>query len=209
MKKVLSVLLIVAAVAAFGGVGIKTVVAATDNDPITVNLNVNATIAINCSEPITMGAITGTGKSDLTTNSTTCNVKTNNNAGYKLEWTASTAAMTSGGDTIGAYTPGTSNIPETWSVGAAAAEWGARLSSTSTTAEAEWGTDDQSGVDYGTTSKWLNVATSARQIADRVGTKTSAGGDDEVVNFGAEVGSSIFQATGTYTVDVTFTATTL
>lgn len=188
----------------FSFMGVGTTYAATANTAPVVNMTVNATIAINCPSPVTMGSITGTGQSALTTNSTTCNIKTNNSAGYKLEWTAGTAAMTSGADTIGAYTPAAPNTPETWSVAAAASEWGGHLGSASTTADTTtWGAADTYAG-----GKWLNVATSAYQIVSR-SDETTASGDDEIVYFGSEIGASKWQPTGTYTATVTFTATTL
>ena len=170
---------------------------ATNNDTAAVNLPVAATITISAPADVTLGTITGTGAA--TSSTATWTVTTNNSAGYKLEWAASSATMASGSDTVAAYTPAVANTPETWSVAAADSEWGARLQSASTDTGAEWGTDSS-------TEKWLNVATSARQIVSRA-TETSS--SNEIVEFKAEVGASKFQPTGTYTVNVTATATTL
>ena len=189
-------------------VGVGNAQAATASDTITVNLSVDPTIAISSPADIIMGAITGFGKSTLATNSATWTVVTNNSAGYNLSWQSSAADMSNGTDTIAAYTPATAGTPEVWSVASADSEWGARLSSTSTTTDVKWGTDNQSGIDYGTTSKWHNVGTSSYVLASR-STETAGAGDSEVVNFGAEVGATHLQPTGTYTVNVTMTATTL
>ena len=174
-------------------------------DTITANLAVNATISIACTDTVTMGAITGTGQSALATNAATCTIITNNSGGYSLVWQASAATMTDAtADTIAAYTPGTPNTPETWSVAGAASEWGGHLGSTSTTVNTTtWGAADTYAG-----GKWLNINNAATfEIANRA-TETTAGGDSEITYFGAEVGASKFQPTGTYTVNVTMTATT-
>ena len=184
--------------------GIGPAYAASDFDTITVNLSVNATISIACTDTVTMGAITGTGQSALGTNSATCTVITNNSGGYSLTWQASSATMASGGDTIAAYTPAVPSTPEVWSVAGADSEWGAHLGASSTTVNTTtWG-----ALDTYAGGKWLNVNNVASfEIANRA-TETSGAGDTEYVFFGAEVGASHLQPTGTYTVDVTMTATT-
>jgi len=174
--------------------------AAANSDTAAVNLTVAATISISAPADVSLGTITGTGASS--TGTALWTIITNNSGGYKLELQASAAALTSGSDTIAAYTPAVADTPETWSVATTASEWGARLKSTSTDAAAEWGTDT-------TAEKWLNVNNAAvRQIVSRT-TETDAAGSAETVAFKAEVGSSKLQPTGSYTVNVTATATTL
>lgn len=184
--------------------GVGKVRAAADDDIITVNLGVTATISITCTDTVTMGGITGTGQSALATNSATCTVITTNSGGYSLTWQASAATMNSGGDTIAAYTPGAPNTPETWSVAGADSEWGAHMGASSTTVNTTtWG-----ALDTYAGGKWLNVVSgSTFEVANRA-SETAAGGDSEIVFFGAEIGASHFQPSGTYTVDVTMTATT-
>lgn len=173
---------------------------ATANDTVQVGVTEAATISISAPANVDLGTITGTGASSAGT--ATWTVTTNNSAGYKLEWQASSATMASGADTIAAYTPAVANTPDTWTVAAADSEWGGRLKSASDDTETEWGTDT-------TSEKWLNVDSAAqRQIVDR-STETSASGSNEIVAFKAEVGSNKFQPTGSYTVNVTATATTL
>ena len=176
--------------------------AATDEDSYTDFYQV-VPISISVSSPadVSLGTITGTGTSS--TGEATWTVTTSNPSGYKLEWQASGATMTNEySDTVAAYTPAVADTPETWSVATTDSEWGGRLKSTSTDyASATWGTDDSAN------AKWLNVKSSALfQIASRASATT---GSDEIVQFKAEVGSSKFQPTGTYTVNVTVTATTL
>lgn len=194
-KKILVAVLSVAFLVLIAG----AVRAAADPDTISVGVTVNPTISIDAPADPTIAAITGTGTSS---GDTTWNVITNNSAGYKLEWQASAATMASGSDTIAAYTPAVANTPETWSVAATDSEWGARLKSVSTDAAAEWGTDT-------TLEKWLNVNNAAvRSVVTRA-TETDVAGSNEIFTWQITVGASKFQPTGTYTVNVTATATTL
>ncbi len=160
-------------------------------------------VSISVSSPanVSMGTISGTGTSGI--GEATWTVITNNPSGYKIEWQASSAAMTNTyGDTISAYSPSVANTPELWSIPAANSEWGARLKSTSTDySSATWGSNDT------TAAKWLNVnASSLYQIAQRTSTTT---GSNQIVQFKSEVGSNKFQPSGTYSVNVTVTVTTL
>lgn len=162
-------------------------------------------ISITSPADVVMGAIAAHGQSALATNSATWNVKTDNPAGYSLTWRASAATMSDGtGDTIAAYTPAVASTPETWSVATSDSEWGGHLGASSTTVNTTtWG-----ALDTYAGGKWLNVATSDFQIANRADRPT-AGGDDEVIFFGGEIGNSKFQPSGNYTVQVTITAITL
>ena len=175
--------------------------------PTDVNVGIDATISLTCSDSITLGTITGTGQSSLTTNEALCTVGTINSSGYQLSWQASTAYMENAdGNQIDPYSPTVSNIPETWSVESSASEWGARVKSTSTDPDLVSGgiwddTDSYSG-------NWLNISTSPFVVANR-STETTQAGSNETLLFGAEIGSNKFQPTGTYDVDVTVTATTL
>ena len=208
-KKILwisPIFLVAVFLAVFSFLNFEMTEAADDDDIITVNLDVGSTISVTCTDTVTMNGITGTGQSSIdSSNRATCNVKTTNSGGYKLEWQASSATMASGGDTIAAYTPASADTPETWSVAAADSEWGGHLGSTSTTADTTtWGAADTYAG-----GKWLNVNNAAVfQVVQRT-SETSSGGDDEYIYFGAEVGANKWQPDGTYTVNVTMTATTL
>ncbi len=202
MKK-LGILMIVFALFA----GVSMVSAATDDETIDVNLEIATTISLACDDSVTMGIITGTGASALATNQAHCNVITNNSAGYRLDWQASSTAYmeNANGDQIAAYTPETPDVPEAWSIAGTDSEWGARLTSGSTDTDAEWGTDDTV---YGAGNYFLNVSTTPREIVRRT-TETDAAGSDEYIEFGAEVGATKWQPTGVYDIDVIMTATTL
>lgn len=164
------------------------------------------TISISVPSDVAVGAITGTGQSSLTTNSATWTIITNNPNGYDFSWQATNAAMTNlSADTITAYTPAIANTPEVWSVASTDSEWGAHLASTSSIVDTGvWGTGD----DYAT-GKWLNVDNVASYTIASSTSATSLTGDDEIVLFGAEIGSQKIQPTGAYSVDVTVTATSL
>jgi hypothetical protein len=172
---------------------------------------VSTGIGMSCDSAVELGTITDTGDSGeySASRATTCTVVTGNANGYALQWQVQTG---SGGtntgklisqlnDVIDAYTPAVINTPETWSVDTSAAEWGGRLSSTSTTVSTgTWGTD-------GSSEKWLNVGTGAYTIANRT-SSTSGGGDLQKIGFRAEVGSAVTQPEGSYSTHVLFTAIT-
>lgn len=165
------------------------------------------TISITCPGSLTMSDIIGSGQSDLSINSVTCNIFTDNPAGYSLFWKADTVEMISTGnpsDKISAYSPAVVDTPETWSIATNVSEWGGHIGSASTTVDTNfWGTSDT----Y-LAGKWLDIKTTDFQVVERT-SKTSVSGDDEIIWFGAEVGSTKVQPAGTYVVDVTITALTL
>ena len=178
----------------------------TASDQVNVALAVDSTISITSPTDISLGNIVGTGQSTLASSFATWNVKTNNTLGYALSWQSSSASMTNANsDTIAGYTPASSGTPETWNVAATDSEWGAHLASTSTTVNTTtWG-----ALNTYAGGKWLNINNiSPYTIATR-NTETSITGDNEIVYFGGEIGASKLQPTGTYTTDVTMTATTL
>jgi len=178
-------------------------------DPVDINLAINAGIAINCDPDVTLGPIVQDGKSDLSTNSATCTIRTNNSDGYSLTLKADDPNLTSASDTLNPITA--SSTPTTWdgtAVPDTASGWGYRLSSTSDTPNSKWGTDDQSNVNYGTTAKWYKATASDYQLTTR-SEETDNDGDSEILNFGAEIGAGMIQPTGTYTTTVTLTAVTL
>jgi len=164
-------------------------------------------LAMSCPVSLLMGAIVGSGKSDptLANNLISCNIKTDNPGGYSLMWKASSVNMANGGNTVASYAPDTAGVPETWDVAATNSAWGGRLGTASTTTNtASWGTADS----YSSPAKWLNVPVSDYTLVAR-DSETATAGDDEIIYFGAEFGSSKVQPTGTYSVDITITATTL
>lgn len=153
-----------------------------------------AAISISSPPDLNLGTITGSG---TVNGSAIWSVSTLALFGYSLYWKSNSATMTSGSNTIAAYTPTIANTPETWSVASSDSEWGARLSSHSTDTDSEWGTD-------GVSEKWLNVATSNRKIVSR-GLATVLV-SDEIVQFKVQVGTNHFQPSGSYVATVTMTA---
>ncbi len=178
----------------------------TGETNINTNLPIESTISLSCPDSLDLTSITGTGQSTIdTSNEATCNIATNNSNGYKLEWQASSNNMqNSNSDTISSYTPITPNAPEPWLIDNTASEWGARLKSTSTDNDTStWGLSD------GYDGNWLNIDNSTPFEIIRRTEETDQSGSDEIIQFGAEVGSNKFQPSGTYTTTVTMTATTL
>ena len=179
--------------------------ASSASDTITVSLPVNSTISITSPADVTMGAITGTGQSALTTNQAEWITKTNNAAGYELSIQASSADMTNANlDTVAGYTPATPGTPEPWSIAITDSEWGMHYSFPQSTLgnDTVWGADDTYA------DNWINVPTTP-YVIETATAPTDNIGDSAVIIFGAEVGSDKIQPTGNYSVDVTMTATTL
>lgn len=165
-------------------------------------------ISIACDSSVTMSAITGTGKSNLTSNnSANCNVDTDNPAGYLLTWKASDVDMISSTeplDKINGYTPDSAGVPESWLIDSATSEWGGHLGSVSTTVNTTtWGSEDS----Y-VNGKWINIGTADSEIASRVD-RSEIGGDNEILWFGSEIGANKNQPTGEYEVSITVTAVAL
>jgi hypothetical protein len=163
------------------------------------------TISISGPPTITMGDISGTGFSSLTTNSGTWNIKTDNDTGYTLQWHAQTTDMISASDSVSPFVPVVAGTPNGWnSMPNNTSWWGGHLGAASTTADTvKWGT-----LDTYVGGKWLNIDTSDYTIISR-GSSTTTSGDDEIIFTGAEVGASKIQPNGTYSVSVTITALAL
>jgi uncharacterized protein (TIGR02145 family) len=171
--------------------------------PLDTNLDIDATISIDCDDSVSMGTITGTGQSDLTTNEADCSVKTINSGGYSLSWSASAPYMENAeGHQILPYA-GSDNL---WSISASDSAWGARVKSTSTDPDIVgagiWdGTDTYNG-------NWKDVPSGSEIVATKTDHTTQEGSNETII-FGAEIGSNKWQPTGIYATDVTLTATAL
>lgn len=183
-----------------------------------LTFDLGATIALDCDDTVTISTVVGSGRATIgDSHFADCTVTTNNSDGYKLQWQASAADMVNGtGDHLLPYTPAASTTPETWFVPNTLAEWGAKLAATSegynggsggngyTYPGSGWGSGDTYA-----NGKFLNVAASSPFQIMSKSSETDANGEIQSVMFTAEVGQDMIQATGTYTVDVTITATTL
>lgn len=177
--------------------------------------------------PYLLSPITGdTGPLNATvtvgTNVVHCNIRSNNSAGYDLDWRVTTG---SGGtktgymisqfeDVISPFNYSASNaetVPVAWNGGTTPSNsqsaWGGRLSSTSDhfsdSPISSWGTN---GVDG--TEKWMKVSSGASTTIATATNPTSDTGDNHYIGFRAEVGTNKIQPTGTYKVTVIFTAAT-
>lgn len=159
-------------------------------------------ISLACFTTLDLGTIPGFGQA---TGEANCTVIADDDAGYTLSWQVTTG---SGGtqtgyminqfeNTIGPFTPAIDGTPETWSIATTDSEWGARLKSSSTDIDAQWGTDS---VD----EKWLNVGSgSSVEVVSR-STRTAVLGSTETFQFRAEVGTEKIQEKGTYDVLIDF-----
>jgi len=166
--------------------------AAFATDDVLVNLTVAPTISINHPSDVSMGTITGTGS---VTGNTTWTVTTNNSAGWKLEVATDQAnTMHSGSDVFTDYTESVEGTPETWSIANSASEFG--FGATGSYIETKFGA-----------AKFMGFNNTTKEQVSHNGAATA--GDDTVVIFKAEVGSSKSQPTGNYSATVTATATTL
>lgn len=184
-------------------------------DPITVTQTVSAEIALSSPDDVTMsGAIPGiTGGS--ATGTATWNVITNNNAGFKMELEASAdpaLAGTTHGDSFADYGEASSGVPDyAWTVAESDAEFGYTVVP-ETAADADQSfKDDGADCNVATnnpdgTKCWLGFeGTTKEQVVNR-STETDIGGEDEVVNFKAELNGPATDADG-FLVEDTYTAT--
>jgi len=196
-------------------VGMAAPVFAQSYDEIDINLDIESTVAISCTDTVTMGTITGTGQSALATNDATCTVISNESTGYDVAWQALGADLTTtnamsnaDGDDIAPYNEGAS--AEVWDTAAGVSEWGANIhsfvASASGTATPAMGLLVNAATPTYASDGWLNVATTYTDIFT-TNNNTSATGDTFHIMFGAEVGASMWQPTGTYSVSVGVRAT--
>ncbi len=171
--------------------------ASTASDPVTVSVTVDDYISISNPGDVTLANIAGTGGS--TESSATWTVATNNDAGYKLEVTASsTPALAKGADSFADFVDGGTPIP--WSVAAADSAFGISAQGNATSA-ALWGNPGAGSGNY----RGLQGAT-AIEVANN---SNETAGEDTTLYFRAEVGASHLQPSGTYSANLTVTATTL
>lgn len=186
--------------------------ALTASDQVIVTLNVDAGVSITSPADTTMSNSLGVSNNKAIA-TTTWNVKTNNAAGYTLAVKASSSpAMrlnTNVATFINDYTEASSDVPETWSVDAATAEFGYSAYGTDIST-GTWGT---AGTLCGATStpstslKYLGFSTSDFTIASRSSTTTQSGVDSTVC-YAVEQGSTNYIASGIYSAWITATATT-
>jgi len=213
MKKLFSQALIIGLV--ISGIYIyfepEVIGAATASDDIDVTLSVEGEITLTKPSNVAMSpAITMTQNTSIGTGNA-WNVKTNNNAGYKLTLHADNAnCLRTDGVFFTDYSEATANTPETWSV-SSAYEFGFSVYGTDAPT-ATWGTDtDCSGASSSVPSATLKYqgfkGVTTIQVATK-STATSTAGVNTVLCVGAEQ-AGVYAPSGSYTADITGTATTL
>ena len=169
-------------------------------------------IALSCPTAVDLGSIIGTGKSELDTNEAACTVITDNPSGYDFIFDAETTYLEDvSGNHIDAYSPSASGAPDAWSVPADSSEWGVRLKKNGTTTydAAKWGAANYGESYENNDVYWHNVTQDGGFVVASKPTVTSLSGDQEVLQFGAEIGAEKSQPTGTYTTKVYVTAISL
>jgi hypothetical protein len=173
--------------------------AAADTKNTTVNAVVAATISMTTSGTVTIN-VTPTGAGAMSSSSDSVSVSTNNSTGYNLTLADSDATTTlvNGGNTITADS-GTQAAPST---NLTTDRWGYRV-------------DAVGGFGAGPTSAETNIANSAYKWAGvpasgsantLKSTATTASNDTTTVWYGVKATTA--KASGTYTDQVTYTATT-
>ena len=179
-----------------------------DYDNVTpVNLDINATISLDCDPNITMGVITGDGYSNLAGNNALCTIITNNSLGYKLSIKAnggSESLTNQYGNTID---PIDLTGIDQWSISGTDSGWGYRLSTTSTDDDPKWGANPDNDNYTTNGSKWNKITTFDFDL-NSLGNETAQDGSDQYLTFGAQVGVNKFQPTGTYQTQVIVTGVT-
>jgi hypothetical protein len=161
-------------------------------------------ISISCQNTLSLGTVN---LGSAATAEALCTVFTDSDVGYTLHWripsgsggTNTGSLVSQFNTTIEPLSPAIADTPEAFtSVSAADARFAARVSSTSTDADSEWGTDSVS-------EKWLNISTLGRSIVSRL-SQTASEGSTEKVQIKVIAGSSSNKTAGTYRVVVLMTA---
>jgi len=211
MKKILSSAFIVSFIATLGYIYFEPEVigAAEQGADIDVTLTVTSEITLTSPGNIGMSPnITMTQNTSVGTGSS-WTVKTNNYNGYALTLKSDEApALKSAADTFADYTEATANTPETWSV-SSAAEFGFSVFGADSPT-ATWGSDTDCIAGAGVPSAALKWQGFKGVTAITVATKnseTSTSGSTTTLCVGAEQ-NGIYAPSGSYTADVTGTATT-
>ena len=182
------------------------VAAATAPDTVQVSLTVDSGITITAPTDITMTPNMGISASG-SIGTVVWNVKTNHATGYSLavKGPASLPALQSGANSFADYTETVAGTPELWSVASGAKEFG--YSSFGTDTIAAFGT----GANCGTagapnaTLKYVGFLTTDKIVSTR-NVVTTPTGIDTTVCFAAQQ-NNIYAASGTYTTNITATAT--
>ena len=188
---------------------------ATATDEVVITLAVSSEVTVSDCADFTMtgspipGITGGTATGDCT-----WTVTTNDTAGFSMSIKASSSpALATGSYSFADYTEANSGTPDyTWSVAASASEFGYTVEPATAADTVQAFLDDgasacNTGSTNGVNTCWYHTTTTDYTIINR-SSETGANGEDEVVRFKAEVGSSSFQEAETYQATITVTVTT-
>jgi hypothetical protein len=212
MKKIISSSLILSLILMLGFFVLEPESAKGADDTITVTQEVTAEVTISTPLDVSMSPDIAGISGGTSTGSATWNVKTNNSTGFNMSVKASgTPALASGGNNFADYTRAGVPPDYSWSIANTDSEFGFTVEP-DTAADAVAAFLDNGSDTCGTGSTdtadrcWSGFnGTTDVPVINRT-TITTASGEDEVVKFQAQSGSSHFQASGTYTATITATA---
>lgn len=182
------------------------------DDSIVVTQVVTAEITISSPADVTMAPSIAGITGGTSTGSATWNVKTNNGTGFNMALKASTdPALAGPAGSFADYSEAVADTPDyTWSIANTDSEFGYTVEpATAADATAMFrdnGTDTcGSGANQTADACWMKFKTTDVIGINRT-TLTASAGENEVVKFQAQAGTSRFQPQGTYTATITATA---
>ncbi len=198
-------------------IGQEAWAATTATQEIDAILSVTEEITLTAPSNITLGSGTITmTQDDLFGTGSAWNVKTNSTAGYTLTLETDQAdCMDSGADQFADYTEASTGTPDAWSVDAANYEFGFSVCGADVSNSGKsWGTDSTAAdCTCGTGStpssdlSWLGFTDTTAVTVSTSGSETAQAGTDTTLCVGAEQGDSVYAPDGSYTADITGTAT--
>ncbi len=198
-------------------IGQEAWAATTATQEIDAILTVTGEMTLTAPSDITLGSGTITmTQDDVFGTGSAWNVKTSNATGYKLTFETDQAnCMDSGADQFADYSEASTGTPDAWSVDAANYEFGFSVCGADVSNSGKsWGTDSTAAdCTCGTGStpssdlSWLGfTGTTAITVATSA-SETGESGIDTTLCVGAEQGDSVYAPNGSYTADITGTAT--
>lgn len=191
---------------------------ASASDAVTLTQTVTAGLAVSDCANTSFNPASRSGFGDDTVASASCtwNVKTANGAGFSMTLAASTdpaLCILAGCGTanFADYTEAEEGTPDfTWDVPTTASEFGYTVEPASVGDTVQKFLDNGSSCGVGSLNTvdrcFLDFSTSAFTIINR-STSTASAGQNEIVKFWNEIGSSVVQQAGTYQATITATVT--
>jgi len=191
-------------------IGQEAWAATTASQEIDVFLTVSEEITLTAPSNITMGSGNiSMSQNDVFGTGDAWNVKTNSTAGYTLTFNSDQAdCMDSGADQFTDYTEASTGTPDTWSVDVANYEFGFSVYGDDVDT-GKWGSETTcgSGSTPDSTLKWMGFTGVTAITVATSGSETATAGTDTIFCVGAEQGTNVFAPDGSYTADITGTAT--